>query len=261
MRTGADARIMGDTIAKIRDMRPVVGLTSRTVRLRATASPRLAETLARGYVEAVERAGGLALMLPNTGPERAGDYLDRIDALILTGGDDPHPRLFGEQPHPKLEAVDERRDLLEIELARGARARGMPLFGICRGIQILNVACGGGLIQDIASQAPRAIGHSQTTIGDQLWHEVEVAPKSLLERLVGGSPLRVNSFHHQACREAGEGLVATATAIGDGLIEALEDPGAPFLLAVQWHPEVSEATGDEASRALFAGLVAAASSN
>jgi len=241
-------------------MRPIVGLTSRTVLLRATARRRPAETLARGYVEAVERVGGLAILLPNTEPERAQNYLERIDALVLTGGDDPHPRFFGEQPHPRLEAVDERRDRFEIELVRGARERGMPLLGICRGIQILNVACGGGLIQDIPAQAPGAIGHSQTTIRDDLWHDVAVAPGSLLESLVKRTSLRVNSYHHQACREAGKGLVASATAAGDGLIEALEDPRAAFLLAVQWHPEVSEAHGDEASRALFAGLVAAASS-
>lgn len=233
--------------------RPFIGLTARTLPLKAAGRTRPAETVARAYVEAVERAGGRPLIFPNAAPEEAPAYLDRVDGLLLTGGDDPHPRHFGEQPHPRIEAVDERRDLFEIALVREAFAREMAVLGLCRGVQILNIALGGDIYQDIESQAESALRHSQTRIDDRPWHEVEVVPGTLLAGLYGERRIRVNSFHHQACRRVPKDLLVSGTAVGDGLVEAVEAPGKRFVLGLQWHPELDPAEGS-----LFAAFVEAA---
>jgi len=238
--------------------RPLIGITCRTVLYQASQKLRPTETVTRTYVDSIERAGGLALLLPNTSPEAAGVYLDRIAGLLLTGGDDVAPRFYGEEPHPEIDLVDDRRDAFEIALLRAAHARRMPLLAVCRGVQILNVAFGGDLFQDIPSQTENTLGHAQKRLDDGPWHELRVEPQSLLSRLSGPGPLHVNSFHHQACRRPGKGLVPSARAVGDGLIEALEDPSLPFWLGVQWHPELNAATGDPRTMALFSGLVAAA---
>ena len=234
-------------------MLPVIGLTSRTMPFRAARKDRPTETVTRSYIDAVERAGGLCFMLPNGDPARAGDYLDRIDGLLLTGGDDPDPVLFGEDPHPEIEMVDPRRDHFEIALVRGACERDLPLFGICRGVQILNIARGGDIYQDVPSQTGTALQHTQRRLDDGPWHAVEIRADSHLARVVGAQEIRVNSFHHQACRRPGSGLSVSATA-GDGIPEALEDTGQAFCLGVQWHPELGGDGGSE----LFAAFVAAA---
>jgi len=232
---------------------PTIGLTSRTMPLRATRKQRPTETVTRTYIEAVEHAGALCVLLPNTDPERAEAYLDRIDGLLLTGGDDPDPILFGEEPHPQIDMVDARRDHFEIALIHGARRRGMPIFGICRGVQILNVALGGDIYQDIPSQADSHIQHTQQRLDDGPWHMVEIAENSMLEGILGTRELRVNSFHHQGCRRPGEGLTVCAVA-ADGVPEALEDPAQKFCLGVQWHAELSGADGEK----LFAAFVESA---
>ena len=217
------------------------------------------ETVPRAYTEALEGAGALPVLLPNADdPALAETYLDLIDGLLLSGGDDPHPRHFGEEPHPNLEMVDERRDLFEIALARGARRRGLPVFGICRGIQLLNIAAGGDIYQDLVTQSDSQIRHVQRTVADGPWHEVEITPGSRLAEITGEERLAVNSFHHQACRRPGAGLQVVARS-GDGLIEALEEPNTPFCLGVQWHPELAQNEPRSASRALFAAFANAAS--
>jgi putative glutamine amidotransferase len=231
-------------------MRPVIGLTSRTLPLPATKKQRPTETVTRTYVEALERAGALCLLIPNVDPDRAGAYLDRVDGLLLTGGDDPDPSLFGEEPHPRIDLVDERRDRFEIALTTGARERGLPVFGICRGVQLMNIALGGDIFQDIESQTESLIQHTQRRLDDGPWHEVAVAEGSRLAAILGSERLRVNSFHHQACRRPGEGLAVSA-ASADGLAEAVEDPSRPFFLGVQWHPEL----GGPGSSELFASFV------
>lgn len=238
-------------------MQPViVGLTSRALRLRAAGRERPVETVARAYVEALEAEGALAVLLPSpAAPERAEEYAARLDGIVLTGGDDPHPHLFGEEAHPGIERVDSRRDRFEVALVRAARRRGLPLFGICRGVQLLNIALGGDIYQDIEAQAGASICHSQRTLADGPWHEIEIAAGSRLAGYLGARRLAVNSYHHQACRRPGEGLVVSATAVGDGMVEALEDPSHPFFLGVQWHPEIGP---DEAGRSLFSGFVQAA---
>jgi len=235
-------------------MGPVIGLTSRTLELTAAARTRPVETVARAYLEPLEAAGALPVLLPNAADAaRAEEYLELLDGLILTGGDDPHPRVFGEAPHPRIEKVDERRDRFEIALVRAAHAQGRPVLGICRGIQLMNIALGGDIYQDVASQTDSTVCHSQRTVGDATWHDVEVKPGTLLARLAGEGRRAVNSFHHQACRRPGAGLVVSATTVGDGLIEALEDPDHPFFLGVQWHPEL----GDAPDLGLFEVFVAA----
>jgi putative glutamine amidotransferase len=219
--------------------KPVVGLTSRTLPLEAAGKTRPTETVARSYIESLEGEGALVVLLPNGEPSWADDYLDRLDGLLLTGGDDPHAHLFGEEPHPAIETVDERRDLFEIALVRGARERGLPVLGICRGVQLINIALGGDIYQDIPAQTSGKVGHAQRRTDDGPWHRVEIRPGTLLARILGSDPREVNSFHHQACRRPGEGLVVSAESPEDGLIEALEEPNQPFFLGVQWHPELT----------------------
>jgi len=240
------------------DTRPLIGLTSWTRRVRSGAKDRFNEAVPRGYTEGVEEASGLPVLLPNSeDPSLAASYVDRIDGLLLTGGDDVHPALFGETPNPKIDLVDERRDRFEIALLRAARERGMPVFGICRGIQLMNVALGGDLYQDLPSQRESAIGHAQKTLREGPWHEIEVRPGTRLAEVLGETRTAVNSYHHQACRGVAPGLLVTATT-PDGVIEAVEDPAHPFFLAVQWHPEVLEGGNAVSSRRLFAAFVAAA---
>ncbi len=236
-------------------MQPVIGLTSRAILLRAAGQERPVETVARAYVDALEAEGALVFLLPSpAAPERAEEYAARLDGVLLTGGDDPHPHLFGEEAHPAIERVDSRRDRFEIALVRAARRRALPLFGVCRGVQLLNIALGGDIYQDIGDQTDGSICHSQRTLGDEAWHMVEVAGESRLAGHLGTRRIPVNSFHHQACRRPGEGLVVSATAT-DGIVEALEDPAHPFFLGVQWHPEIGP---DAASRSLFSAFVQAA---
>ncbi|MHC4549147.1 MAG: gamma-glutamyl-gamma-aminobutyrate hydrolase family protein [Planctomycetota bacterium] len=243
----------------IRDTQPIVGLTSRTLALRSSGRERPVETVARAYVEALEAEEALPVLLPNAAePARAAGYLDVVDGLVLTGGDDPHPHLFGEEPHPGIEAVDLRRDRFEIALVRAARERRLPVLGICRGIQLMNLALGGDIYQDIPAQTDSVVAHSQRTAEDGPWHEVEIRAGSRLAQHVGAGRLAVNSFHHQACRRLAEGLVVAATSVADGLVEALEDPGQPFFLGVQWHPEIAPGGPEAAGHRLFAAFIRAA---
>jgi putative glutamine amidotransferase len=240
------------------DIRPLIGLSSWTRRVRSGQKDRFNEAVPRGYTEGVEGASGLPVLLPNSDDASlAPEYAARIDGLLLTGGDDVHPRNYGEAPHPRIDLVDERRDAFEIALLRAARERLMPVLGICRGIQIINVALGGDLYQDVPSQRESAVGHAQKTLREGAWHEIEIRPGTRLAEILGETRVAVNSYHHQACRRVADGLSVTATT-SDGLVEAVEDPGHPFFLAVQCHPEVLEGGEAASSRRLFAAFVAAA---
>ena len=188
--------------------------------------------------------------------------LSGIGGLMLAGGDDVAPARYGEKPHATVVEAEPGRDEFEIALIAAARARNLPIFAICRGVQILNVACGGTLVQDIPSEVTGALAHSLPVPQHQpydLAHEIWVDKDSLLaklmrERLVDEA-LEVNSRHHQAVKRVAKGFVATATA-PDGVIEAIEDPKARFCLGVQWHPENFFRTGE--FRALFEGFLEAA---
>jgi len=238
-------------------MRPVIGLTARTFWYDSGRRQRLAEMTTAAFLDAVTRAGGLPIVLATrAGPECADAYLDRLDGLLLTGGEDVHPHLFGGEPQTHIDRVDLDRDRFEIALVHGARDRRMPLLAACRGIQLLNVARGGDLVQDIAAESGSTLAHAQLAMVDGPWHGIEVREGSLLARILRPGRMAVNSFHHQACRRLGEGLAAVATA-PDGTVEALEDASQPFCLGVQWHPELSAAAGDPDSERLFSAFIQA----
>lgn len=210
------------------------------------------------YIRAVQAAGGIPVLItPHFTPEVLATLWQRLDGVLLTGGGDIEPARFGEPRHPAVDDVSPARDALEIGLTRRALAEGAPLLAICRGVQVLNVALGGTLFQDIASEIPGALAHSQTAPRHQPTHPVKVMGEGTrLGRVLGAVEIEVNSMHHQAIKSLGQGLAPVAWA-PDGVVEGVELPGAPFVVGVQWHPE--ELVGhDQAARNLFAAVVDAA---
>ena len=215
-------------------------------------------TLGLSYMRAIERAGGLPVALPPLTSENVDPLLDRLSGLLLTGGPDLDPACYGAEPHPELGPIDHDVDVFEIALCRRADRRGIPILGICRGAQVLNVARQGSLIQHLPDTISATIEHRQPEPGDRTTHEVRVAPDSGLAQTTGGGPVQVNSFHHQAIDRLGVGLRPVAWA-QDGVIEAVETVEGQeghFVLGVQWH---AETLIDEAEQlALFERLVQAA---
>jgi len=189
------------------------------------------------YVRAVERSGAVPVVLPSLAPEHAEALLDRLDGLLLSGGVDVDPALYGQPQHPKLGRVDRERDDFELALTRHALRRDLPLLAICRGQQVLNVATGGTLIQDLASELEGAVTHEAPGRRTRRSHPVEVLAGSKLSEILGPGPLSVNSFHHQAIDRLGEGLTVSGSCPEDGVIEAVEMKDRSFVLGVQWHPE------------------------
>jgi putative glutamine amidotransferase len=224
-------------------MKPVVGITPCT---------RVDD-----YVESVRRAGGEPVLLDPT--EDPASSLDRVDALLLTGGADVDPALYGEAPHPTTE-VDAARDRFEIPLSRHAVARDMPVFAICRGAQVLNVAAGGTLVQDIPSTVISELAHSIDVPKNHVAHAVRITPGTrLAAALESSTPLEtcaVNSRHHQAVGHVAPSFVASAVS-EDGVVEAIERPASTFCVGVQWHPENFWRTGEFGG--LFGEFVKAAS--
>jgi putative glutamine amidotransferase len=188
------------------------------------------------YVRAVEKAGGLPILLPPTVATEAPSRLAAVDGLMLTGGDDVDPALYGQPAHPTSKWTRERDDF-ELAVVREALERDMPVLAICRGQQVLNVALGGTLVQDIPDEIPQAGAHRLKDVPRwQIAHEVEVASGTRLREILGRDVLPVNSSHHQAVRDLGRGLQVAARSC-DGVIEAVELPGRRFVVGVQWHPE------------------------
>jgi putative glutamine amidotransferase len=196
--------------------------------------------LPQSYARAVQRAGGLALMLPPDPvlTEDPDEILDRLDGLVLTGGCDLDPATHGSERHPSVNGTSPDRDRFEIALARRALKRDMPLLGICRGMQLMNVALGGGIEQHL----PDLVGHEQHrhTPGAFADHHVRLEPGSLAARVVGREQEAVKSHHHQAVDGLGSGLVASGWSVEDSVIEAIEVPDRRFALGVLWHPEEDE---------------------
>jgi putative glutamine amidotransferase len=214
--------------------------------------PKLEVALATLYPEAIERAGGVPVIVPLLRPEAIAALLDRVDGVCLPGGPDVQPSAYGEEPHPQLGPTEPRVDAVELALVRAADRRRLPILGICRGMQLLNVARGGTLHQHLPDVVGEELQHRQPEYGSITTHHVETAPHSRLRETLGGPRLEVNSFHHQAVRTLGDDLTATAWA-GDGTIEAIEDPGERLVLGVQWHAE-----GLQAHAPLFEALIDAA---
>ena len=196
--------------------------------------------LSRHYSEAIEAAGGAPIhisLIPNS------DYIDSVveglDGILLPGSDsDVDPLRFGQQPHPDLGVVQAIKDETDLLVIEAAERRQLPLFAICFGMQILNVARGGSLIQDIRSQVPGAIQHEQGPPRDRPSHRIKLLESTRLSQIAGDLDAVVNSHHHQAIESIGADLIATAWT-SDGVIEAVEDPRPDrFVLAVQWHPEL-----------------------
>ena len=233
------------------DHRPRIGVCAALERARWTVWDQEAFLLDRSYVDAIQAAGGLALMLPpDPQAERDPDeFLDLLDGLILAGGADIDPATYGEEPHPSTAGMRRQRDDFEVALARRALERDIPLLGICRGMQLMNVARGGTLIQHL----PDDFGHEdhRRVPGsfDGADHDVRLADGSLAARSAGELEHATKSHHHQGIGTLGDGFVATGWSTLDELPEAIEDPARRYALGVQWHPEA-----DPSSR-LIASLV------
>jgi putative glutamine amidotransferase len=208
------------------------------------------------YVESVVRAGGDPIVLETT--DDPITTLGNVDGLLLTGGADVDPALYGQSLHPTTE-VDAERDSFEIPLSQRALAQKMPLLAICRGVQVLNVAAGGSLVQDIPSLVETSLNHSVQQPKEAIAHQIAVAPGSRLATSLGPSPNEatrpVNSRHHQSVSTVAPAFVVSAVS-PDGVVEAIEDPAAPFCVGVQWHPENFWRTGEFAP--LFEAFVEAA---
>src|SRR5271157_1802640 len=207
----------------------------------------------QNYADAIVAAGGLPIALPHDA-SLAADYLERIDALVVTGGAfDVDPALYGDGERHATVTLKENRTAAELALTQGALARDLPVLGICGGEQLLAVALGGTLVQHIPDSVPDALEHEQPNPRHQPGHSVAVVPGTLLHRIVGASAMQVNSAHHQAVLGPGPRAVVNATA-PDTVIEGLEDARYRFCLGVQWHPEFFIDPGD---RRIFDAFVAA----
>jgi len=237
---------------------PVIGITGYADQ--SARPPNVSVfALSRTYVETVAAAGGAPVILPPyLELSLLRETFDSIDGLILSGGGDIYPSFFGEKDQGSLWRVDRERDGTEISLAKWALTEGLPVLAICRGLQVLNVASGGTLIQDIPTQVENALSHSSVAGRPvpRIAHSVEVESNTRLATLIGAGTMGVNSAHHQAAKAIGSDLVATARA-PDGVVEGLEAPDHAFCIGVQWHPEVMVEQAPTMLR-LFQGLIEAA---
>ncbi len=231
---------------------PLIGIT-------AGNDPHMPEhyVLRWDYVYSVSEVGGVPVILAPGKAAEHPSYLESFDGLVLSGGSDISPERYGQEPHETLRSPSAERDEFELGLAQRAIASGVPVLAICRGLQVLNVALGGTLIQDLPSRIGEAIVHDDLERPrHQLAHEVSLDPGTRLLRLLGRSRLAVNSFHHQSVDRLGDGLTVTARA-DDGVVEAVEMRGPDFVLGVQWHPECFWREGPP-FLSLFGALVAQA---
>lgn len=208
------------------------------------------------YIHGITAAGGIPILVPYLDRAKLEQILDRIDALLVPGGIDVDAKHYNQELHPKSGIINPWWDELDIFMIRGALARNLPLLAICRGCQILNVACGGSLIQDIESFIPQPIKHQQQAPKWYPTHGVTLVSDSHLAEIYGTTILRVNSFHHQAVDQVAPGFRVTAVA-SDGVIEGIESIKHRFVVGVQWHPELM-VSHDPAVQTLFARFTAAA---
>jgi putative glutamine amidotransferase len=219
---------------------PAIGMTAALERARYGVWDLVVTLAPRSYSSAIQRAGGIAWLMPpdRAAPDRTDEWLDRIDGLLLTGGADVVPATYGAEADPRTGDVWPDRDNFEVTVAARALERGMPVLGICRGMQILNVALGGTLVQHL----PDVVGNDahRLTPGAFAEHEVRLQTGSLAARAMGTERTSVKSHHHQGVDALGDGLVASGWSEPDGIVEAIELPGDAFALGVLWHPEEDE---------------------
>ena len=231
-------------------MKPVIGITAYPRVVETATGPARLHTSSRFYVEGVERAGGVPVILPAMDPSGVESVLARIDGVLLTGGGDVQPSRYGARPIAETHSVDPARDAFELRLLHVAIGDELPMLATCRGMQVLNVALGGSLVQHV----PAATG--QMHCHNERWregvHRVKIEPDSHLAEALGATEVDVNSIHHQAVDEAAPGTRAVAWA-EDDTIEAIELPGTPHVVAVQWHPELLEDRPEQ--QGLFRQLV------
>jgi putative glutamine amidotransferase len=243
---------------------PLIGITTSEVRraedtrpLREGEPPQHEMALGMPYVRALERAGAIPVVLPPLAAAAMPALVGRLAGVCLSGGPDIDPLGYGAAPHAELGPVETHLDAFELALARAADAAGLPLLGICRGCQTLNVARGGTLHQHLPDVTDGSVPHRQSDPGWTTTHHVDVAPSSRLAHVLGATALEVNSFHHQAADRLGSGLRAVAWA-PDGTVEGIEGEGERLVLGVQWHAETLDDRGPHAR--LFEALVDAARS-
>lgn len=231
--------------------KPIIGITVAHCTEELKTFPRTY------YVDRIKKAGGQPFLLPPVqSAEEAKELLPIIDGLVLTGGGDITPAFLGEPPKRGLGECLPERDQSELFLARFAMDEDIPLLGICRGIQVLAVAAGGKIFQDIPSEYPSALAHNQTAPREYPWHEVEIL-ESRLGEILGAPKISVNSLHHQAVSTVPKGFLVNAVAT-DGIIEGIEKKGAAFCIGVQWHPEVLQP--EESCQKIFQEFVQACQS-
>ncbi len=216
-------------------MKPVIGITTYLTRAKFGTWEEDTALVPADYLHAIERAGGRALLVPPS-EEAIDETLDALDGVVFSGGADLDPQLYGQEVHPETKGVVAERDRGELALLQAALARDMPVLAVCRGVQVLNVALGGDLVQHL----PEVVGHEnhKHTPGEYADHDVTVEPDTRLGSLIGDRA-PVKSHHHQGLGRLGEGLRESARA-EDGTPEALEDPSRRFALGVLWHPEAGE---------------------
>jgi putative glutamine amidotransferase len=229
---------------------PLVGVTGTTEPIRGLPRVRVNEA----YTTAVELAGMIPVVLPPFRDARlAASVVRSLDGLLLTGGEDVDPARYGAARHESTEPPHELRDASELALVAAARRLRMPVLAICRGLQVVNVALGGSLVQDLPAERPEALPHASGGRRDARVHAVRIDPGTLLAAALGATDVRVNSSHHQAIDRLAPDLVATARAT-DGVIEGAEAGDGWWMVGVQWHPEELVATAEPWDRALFEAL-------
>ena len=230
--------------------KPIIGIGSD---VKTTPGKRDRAFVYTTYVEALRRAGAIPVIIPPQ-PENAADLMEELDGIVLAGGFDCDPALYGEEPHPSVEPMDPRRQNNDLTLATLAHKRGVPTLGICLGLQVMNVAAGGTLMQDINSAVETDIEHASDP-SNRARHGVIVENGTKLASIIGAGEKVVNSSHHQAIKDVADGFRVTAHA-PDGIVEGLEDPSHPFYVGVQWHPE--DMNGERTASSLFGAFIDAA---
>lgn len=216
--------------------KPLILLTSSS-KQRTQGLMRLDDVAGHNYADAVLELGGVPAAVTNNDPKYAADFIAHADGIIFSGGEDVDPEFFDAEPHPDLGFVSRLRDAFELALYHAAKQKGIPILGVCRGIQLINIAEGGNLHQHVPA-LPGAISHAQHNIKGDNYHKVTLEPSSRLAKALDANSLRTNSFHHQAVAEVAPGFVATGRT-ADGVIEAIESSSEHFIMGVQWHPEMN----------------------